>query len=131
MNNEDKQLLLKDLCARLPYKVKVQYLDLEDNRLDSDIAMGVTLDGYKGMPTVDVFQYGFLIEKVKPFLRPWSSMTASERDELLPLFDMLDENYNPHEEMCYRAIDWLNEHHIDYRGLLEKRARHRSTRWYV
>jgi hypothetical protein len=81
MNNEDKQLLLKDLCARLPYKVKVQYLDLEDNRLDSDIAMGVTLDGYKGMPTVVVFQYDFLIENVKPYLRKMSSMTDDDLEE--------------------------------------------------
>lgn len=124
MNNEDKQLLLKDLCARLPYKVKVQYLDLEDNRLDSDIAMGVTLDGYKGMPTVDVFQYGFLIEKVKPFLRPISSMTEEEQKEfvgfhcvnLCPI--IIGEMLTLKDEI--KMFDWLNEHHFDYRGLLEK-----------
>lgn len=124
MTQEEKELLLKDLCARLPYKVKVQYLDLEDNRLDYDIAIGVTLDGYKGMTTVDVFKYGFLIEKVKPFLRPISSMTKEEQKEfvgfhcvnLCPI--IIDEMLTLKDEI--EMFDWLNEHHFDYRGLLER-----------
>jgi len=47
---------------------------------------------------------------IKPYLRPMSSMTEEEEDELCELFTLSD---------C-SAIDWLNAHHFDYRGLIQK-----------
>lgn len=104
MTQEDKQLLLKDLCARLPYGVictdnrhgdsRVFYIDVEDERVYY----------------TDFDEYG-LIENCKPYLRPISSMTEEEKDE----YDRL--------VMCnasWVVDDWLNSRHFDYRGLIEK-----------
>jgi len=109
MTNEEKELLLKDLCARLPYGVKAssQTSHLEINTIDGYFVDG---DGSKMFhlsepdfwQTVDCFQY---------YLRPMSSMTDKEKDK----YDRL--------VMCnasWVVNDWLNSHHLDYRGFIPK-----------
>lgn len=88
MNNEDKQLLLKDLCARLPYGVIAQfdYVNIGKSNKEVHTIQRCFSDGKLNILVYGNDSMGFLIEKIKPYLRPMSSMTASERDELLPLF---------------------------------------------
>lgn len=110
MTQEHKELLLKELCARLPYGLKYNYggydgCDYTMNRVDCN--------------AVDC---AFPIENVKPYLFPLSSMTEEQYDQLYidsrvknDSIDILDALANDMD-----AIDWLNKNHFDYRGLIEK-----------
>ena len=109
MKQEDKELLLKDLCARLPYGVICYNSDTESNFKLCDVA-----DIDSGYPTFD-YGYGEL-ETVKPYLRPMSSMTEEEEEEYDRL-NVYELGLFPHTE---EAFDWLNAHHFDYRGLIDK-----------
>ena len=104
MTKEDKELLLKDLCGRLPYQVKVKLHDEICTVLGYvDDFIILTSDTPIGQQTN--------IVNVKPYLRPMSSMTEEELD----LYRTLKWTKLEHE-----VVDWLNSHHFDYRGLIEK-----------
>ena len=130
MTQEEKELLLKDLCARLPYGVIVRHAD---SLIDSDgndtgrfwykhgyLCDVCTLDG---MTTTIIesegsdregYEHICFLERTLPYLRPMSSMTEEERKEYQAFFNYDGVEY-PEE-----YIDWLNAHHFDYRGLIEK-----------
>ncbi|MBQ1759673.1 MAG: hypothetical protein IIZ94_08315 [Prevotella sp.] len=123
MTQEDKQLLLKDLCARLPYGVfcvgTTYELD-DDGERYIPVKVKDTLTeihNYK-LETASV-RLGLIssckLETVKPYLRPMSSMTEEEEDEWWE-FD----NKNTIVETHSYSIDWLNAHHFDYRNLIER-----------
>lgn len=104
MTQEDKQLLLKDLCARLPY--------------------GVVCDIYNDTCTItEKLLIGGLSHfcddtiAVRPYLRPMSSMTEEEKKELNNVLEF--QYYSDDSCMC-ESTDWLNAHHFDYRGLIPK-----------
>ena len=128
MTQEDKQLLLRDLCARLPYNVLIVTSYSDDS----------TVLDWEGILTATILDE-IIKGKVdaQPILRPMSSMTEEEWKELncigyiVPLYDgcfgvdmrAYCKNGQPH----YRRFnefstieDWLNAHHFDYRGLIEK-----------
>lgn len=107
MTQEDKKLLLQDLCARLPYSVKVKHL------LDTYPSDLLCIDAEKNV--VYVNHYGregkYKIECIRPYLRQLSSMTEDEEKQF--------QDVNLYE-LPYRVegLDWLNAHHFDYRGLI-------------
>ena len=120
MTQQDKDLLLRDLCARLPYDVKIDYKGklyilriryLEDAR---NIAIG------------HEYSRGYDIRNViiKPYLRPLSSLTQEERDKFCDIGGVI--SYRPDDGKQYivafvpEALDYLNSIHADYRGLIEK-----------
>lgn len=105
MTQEEKKLLLVDLCARLPFKVKVCLYEKE-----TCILMGI--NGHEVY--LDVDSDSFRIESIKPYLRPMSSMTEEEEIEYQAFFNYDGVEY-PEE-----YIDWLNAHHFDYRNLIGK-----------
>ena len=122
MTQKDKELLLKDLSARLPYGVKVQQFDdkygykllgIDDDELHIDCPVYGEGDGY-----VEV-------DYCKPYLRPMLSMAEEERMELESLdwrVDELDFN-NPWTpsgdiEIVLNGIKWLLKHHFDINGLI-------------
>lgn len=119
MTQEDKDLLFKDLSMRLPYhvKVKIWHEDrtTEEGSLDLENYENVLLDAF----------YDNLIINIKPYLRPMSSMTEEERKEW---YRQSHVDYDPEYKTdptlsldnCHLSIDWLNAHHFDYRGLIEK-----------
>ena len=121
MTREDKELLLTDLTARLPYGVKVQYNN-EIYNIDyiSALYEEVKLD----IPN----NYTIGISEVKPYLRPMSSMTEEEKKELENEIDKdfklaiiaCKENDITKSTSGFYKIDWLNAHHFDYRGLIER-----------
>ena len=102
MTQEDKELLLKDLCARLPYEPMCEFTDIEDE-IVATAKLGYSLRDFVGNKVI-----------IKPYLRPMSSMTLDEVKE--------HNNYvaygTNHAYVDY--TDWLNAHHFDYRGLIEK-----------
>ena len=114
MKPEDKELLLKDLCARLSYGVKAQYYGSEEEMLTVD-----TIEAIYTQPSVEIVigQYGLGIEDIKPYLRPMSSQNSEEREELN---NVLQYQYFSDDSCMCEATDWLNAHHFDYRGLIEK-----------
>lgn len=104
MSNEEKQLLLNDLCARLPYGAICYNSDTESDFKLYDVA-GTDSD----YPT---FNYGYgNLETVKPYLRPMSSMTEEER-LICRNIDVID------ADDVVSHIDWLNENMFDYRNLI-------------
>ena len=122
MTQEDKELLLKDLSARLPYRVKASYYGAEEERETWDEIESVTLDGY-----VDIGQYSLPIEHIKPYLFPMSSMTDEQKKEYNLLQNFVPIYYYGFDIIVdkelydnWESIDYLNAHHFDYRGLIEK-----------
>ena len=117
MAQEDKELLLKDLCARLLYDVIVDYgYNAFDVRKGNYVKHGSKriLD----CDLLDVFISPRQNEKgeyIKPYLRPMSSMTEEEKLMYEGLMIGID-----NISYMLDVIDWLNSHHFDYRGLIEK-----------
>lgn len=114
MTQEDKDLLLKDLSARLPYGVKLKHIPSGENTTLEIIGCGV-IDG----------NIHDLIENFKPYLRPLSSMTVEEFKEWLGYCKAdYDCEFKPeltfNFESCLLSINWLNQHHFDYGELIEK-----------
>lgn len=109
MTQEEKQLLLKDLCARLHYETWVQYEGKEW------LVTGYGHGRVSLLPSVFSSIGGPypLVEEVRPYLHPMSSMTEEEKDEYDKTFDW---DY----AIQGTPFDWLNTHHFDYRGLIEK-----------
>ena len=110
MTQEEKRLLLKDLCARLPYGVNV--LTNESKTICRLLRGGEYEDGEKYFIATKI-GCALKINEFKSFLRPMSSMTDEEK-----------EYYNDIRRYLVRddweVVDWLNAHHFDYRGLIEK-----------
>ena len=122
--NSDKELLLKDLCGRLPYKVKVKYYDSEDERDSIDVVEGIE-DIYSTNPKFYISQYALTIGKFKPYLFPLSSLKDEQKEELvrkrLGYYQVLKGVGRIFFfEKGYEVYDWVNEHHFDYRGLINK-----------
>lgn len=138
MTQEEKDLLLKDLYARLPYGVKAT---LSEYHIDEFPYNGTYCDKVINLGTCeDTINLLNHIEKygVKPFLRPMSSMTQKEIDEYDAELDKdmdvvmdgaLDKDRHITSDgkhnfsknfVAYFGNDWLNAHHFDYRGLIEK-----------
>ena len=111
MNAEEKQLLIKDLCGRLPYSVwglhrgEDLLLYVMDN---SGAYMVLGYDAWFDLKTVPF----------KPYLRPMSSMTEEEENDLTSIAVL--GGYNSSVFNSFVVVDWLNAHHFDYRGLIKK-----------
>lgn len=141
MTQEEKQLLLQDLCARLPYNCRVFYEYIDD--LDGKTyGYSLTLNTW----CIDEFVANKAV--IKPYLRSMSSMTEEEKEDLLitllgkndtKYFQVLPDGSIDNNDAAYQDlsnfnihwinfdgvntstyIDWLNAHHFDYRGLIEK-----------
>ena len=121
MNQEDRELLLKDLCARLPYGVfcnmGLEY-PLPLQRIFVDRLDGILLDFYE-----DGEDYQVYLSEVKPYLRPMSDMTPEEHQDWIKYSKAdYDCEFKPEPTLslgdCHLSVDWLNANHFDYRGLI-------------
>ena len=113
MTSEDKELLIKDLCARLPYNVICQVEFKENGKYNSKVMLlsGIFTDeAYFTTKGGSIYS-----NEYKPYLFPLSSMT--EEEKLMYEWLMIGT-----DNISYMldVIDWLNSHHFDYRGLIEK-----------
>ena len=128
MKQKDKELLLKDHCARLPYGAKFEYnknvyivkgLDLIVTN-EGDWEYAVTAKGFTPIE----------IDFIKPYLFHLSSMTEEQKEEYgkcydidlansaKNLYDRLDGKDTINGYPMYNHIDWCNKNHFDYRGLI-------------
>ena len=115
-DKEQKDLLLKDLCARLPYKTKIQlteYSDLTGEKFPNKIKI---LD-YCMLGRVQAYCKDFRKDEIKPYLYPMSSMTEEQTEELIKLINTGQNDNNEFMRTLCR-IEFYHKHHIDYRGLI-------------
>ena len=119
MTKENKDLLLKDLCSRLPYTIKGNFLN-DDGSLSNDPLLRKVPITYSSLVTADGNDGMVLNGDVKPYLFPLSSMTEEQMNHYLDLQDSTTSEWGyPLYFDCVESIDWLNENHFDYRGLIE------------
>lgn len=116
MNKQNKELLLKELSARLPYGVKI-LIDsefLREKGLDVQTLIGVDLS----LMIVLAEHNWYNPEKIKPYLRPMSSMT--EEEESINEQLLRDMHFKPRVSTASHYMNFLYEHHIDFDGWIEK-----------
>lgn len=114
MTQEEKDLLLRDLCARLPYGVIIQEYNEEYGYTDN--ALNTIGIGYFSIHEACIEGTWINhIENVRPYLRPMSSMTEEEKIKL-----SLSQIYAFVHFNEIAKIDWLNAHHFDYRDLISR-----------
>ena len=130
MTQEDKESLLKDLCARLPYGVKIE---LTWWVMDEGTCMSTTLEP-DHIEQIRNDELGDV--EIKPYLFPMSSMTDEQCNKFYYGFVENETDYNDFKKYyfdsclwnkvlttiddCGDIIDWFNKNHFDYRGLIEK-----------
>ena len=114
MTQEDKQLLLKDLCTRLPYGVIVKlphpYEEFKASVKAINPERGIVYYekyGVKSSPLFDTSIWG-----AKPYLRPMSDMTEEEVGKYNSMLAW--------KSFDWEMVDWYNKRHFDYRGLIRK-----------
>ena len=131
MEKDLKDILLKDLCSRLPYGVKVQSYSYEYGVETIETLREIDSDGYMSTLECETLKY-----IAKPYLFPLSSMTEEQCHEFYCRFVENEIDYNDFKEYyfdnglwhkvltsiddCSEVIDWFNKNHFDYRGLIEK-----------
>ena len=123
MTKEDKELLLKDLCARLLYGVVVHIHDINVDDYDRQLIP----------EDIDFIQLNR--RDCKPYLRPMSSMTEEEKRELYNWLIEFDGNWFDFNKLINKLTfdkiliafdnswllcDWLNKKQFDYHGLIPK-----------
>ena len=118
MKQEQRELLLKDLCGRLPYGVKCQIKgeeDFEPLKLKSFIQ----IEGFCAFDFCikENVSLSFReLDEFKPYLFPLSSMTPKQKAEL----SMLVEDEEDLFKLFLIEVEFYHKHHIDYRGLIPK-----------
>lgn len=128
MTPEDKELLIKDLCARLPYNVICQVEFKENGKYNSKVMLlsGIFTDeAYFTTKGGSIYS-----NEYKPYLFPLSSMTEEQEDEWYEIFiDPLSKKLDKHTRQEYLqfqadaqafGIEYLLKNHFDYLGLIEK-----------
>ena len=114
MKQEDKDLLLKDICTRLPYNPMVEYKGETYN------VLGITHGRlFICKPFIScIFDKHPLVEKVKPYLFPLSSMSIKQRQELDTIVRKKIYREINYHECIKQMIDFYNKYHFDFRGLI-------------
>ena len=135
MTQEDKNLLLKDLCARLPYGVKIEITYSKDS--GSSLRARLCSEGINTLDTNILWLFQQSEIYIKPYLFPLHSLTSSEVEAIEHIigcnfpwniqYGLLEwtvggsvesETFELKIEQIERLIEFLNSHHIDYRGLI-------------
>lgn len=117
MTQEEKDLLLKDLSARLPYQPLCKKVDTEDDFCECDGLLGYSLRDLVNNKII-----------IKPYLRPMSSMTEEEHNEWFNYYHEIELKEAKSTGDYLKAailgesasIDWLNKKMFDFRGLIDK-----------
>ena len=105
MTQEQKDLVLKDLCARVPYGVKYMRYSW-DYDADQELPVIETLECADKNGYINHIRV-YTVEDIKPYLFPLSSMTEEQAKEFMNI------------PGGYKSIDWFNKNHFDYRCLIE------------
>ena len=129
MTQEQKDLLLKDLCARLPYGVVIQEKCVEQDETFLPNREGdrlVNIDAHADILMTNCGSWYYL-DEIKPYLFPLSSMTEEQKEFVKNKFCYdWDIDEHPYSLWTYcigigdvdELIDWFHKNHFDYRGLI-------------
>ena len=117
---EQKDLLVKDLCARLPYGVKLHCISYTMTCIGPYTLNTIVLDRFCNEDTKYV-----PFDEVKPYLFPLSSMTEEQRVEAFALLNncdyyTIDNTIKWLDNHPIKFFDWCNKNHFDYRNLIDK-----------
>ena len=131
MKQENKQLLLVDLCARLPYGVKMNHIADVKHQPDTLIGIAkdmITLQSSAGYSSVDVDGY-------KPYLFPLTNLTEKQRNDISKLLIATRNEFSPYGKINMVGCDnlfissvkqadalikYCITHHFDINGLIDK-----------
>lgn len=102
---QDKELLLKDLCARLPYGVKVESVFINPDTKEHKSC------GIEVFNATSILMIRDGLGEFKPYLFPISSMTEEQKEEWRGI---------RWSKLPWDELNWLNKGHWDYRHLIEK-----------
>ena len=136
MTEKDKEILIRDLCARLPYGVIVETTKGKGHVCD----INLTIFGYEfGVNVKATIRDNFSISYVKPYLFPLSSMTDKQENEIQEIIgnpdyaciirktdglelwlNFIDTDPTIWLDTIFEVQDYLNKNKFDYRGLIEK-----------
>ena len=135
MTQKDKELLFRDLCARIPYNVKCYNSKYRPDLAEEIICITVNYNH----PCVQLGTYLYKLEQVKPYLFPLSSMTKEQEKEIQEIIgnpdyaciirktdglelwlNFIDTDPTIWLDAIFEVQDYLNKNHFDYRGLIEK-----------
>ena len=118
MTREEKDLLLNDLCSRLPHGVIIEH---EGNLSKLDTIFMCDFISISSTSMDNKLLYNLYLDEVKPYLYPLSSMTE-EQNIIYGDFCYAVINSLPWDTQTAlnELVDWLNKNHFDYRGLIEK-----------
>ena len=135
MTQKDKELLFRDLCARIPYNVKCYNSKYRSDLAEEIICITVNYNH----PCVQLGTYLYKLEQVKPYLFPLSSMTEEQEKEIQQIIgnpdyaciirktdglelwlNFIDTDPTIWLDAIFEVQDYLNKNHFDYRGLIEK-----------
>lgn len=115
MTQNEKDLLLKDLCVRVPYGVKA-ISKIPINQNESKEIVGQVTSVHYNVGIVQVGGFDVIVDynpyfEIKPYLFPLSSMTAEQKTS---------HNFLKHSAYAnpVKLIDWYVKNHFDYRGLI-------------
>lgn len=114
MTKREKDLFLKDLCARLPYGVKIE---LTWWVMGEWTCINTTLDPNHIEQLLNDEDGN---TEIKPYLFPLSNMTEEQKMFLKQQNWCIAISTSGTVETTVEGIDWLNKNHFDYRGLIEK-----------
>ena len=127
---EKKDLLLRDLCARLPYGVKVN-----ENIQGDFTVIGLTTERVFTTCETEGCHNGFPIDCVKPYLFPLSSLTEEQRNNICQLLLDTQNKFSPYGEINSKGCDnlfissvkqsnalinYCLANHLDINGLIEE-----------
>ena len=113
LNTFDKELLFKDLCARLPYHIRVKVW-LKDGTTEEG---ALDLEHNYGDVLRDAFYYNEIID-IKPYLFPLSSMTEEQSKEY---HELIRGMFGTSALINFEILeDFFHKNHLDYRGLIKK-----------
>ena len=127
MTQENKELLLRDLCARLPYGVKVQYMN--------NIFVIDYVSSYEEVKLDIPDNWTVGVSEVKPYLFPLSSLTEEQRNNICELLLDTQKKFSPYGEINTKGCDnlfissikqsnvlinYCLTNHLDINGLIEE-----------
>ena len=137
MTQEHKELLLKDLCARLPYGVK--FMCNKNIYTTKGLDLIVTDEGDWEYAVTAKDTAPIEIDFIKPYLFPLSSMTEEQEKEIQQIIgnpdyaciirktdglelwlNFIDTDPTIWLDAIFEVQDYLNKNHFDYRNLINK-----------
>jgi hypothetical protein len=129
MKQEDKDLLLQDLCGRIPYGVKMNHI--ADDEHSPSTLLGIDRD-YVSLQSIGGYSY-VPVEHYRPYLFPMSSITEEQKkffkdrpifldseNELVVKEDFFGNSQFTMLDDWMEVILWLVKNHFDYRNLIPK-----------